>query len=664
MKEVIVFLLLGMGSGALISATGIGVVLSYRGSGLINLATGTFSMLSGYCFWALRDGRYGRVLATAPAIGITILFSLVLAALFELLVITPLRSASPLARVVASLGFLLSTTAAVVLEFGAGGHDQPSLLTTRVVGLFGYQLLVNRFVIAGLITAAALLLAALFRWTRFGLATRAAAENETYAVLAGLSPRALSLANTLLMSLVMTLVGLLASSIQVLDPTDLPLLVIPGVAAALFGGLRSIGVTLVAGIVMGAFEALLLYASTLRGFPSDGAGNPLPGAQELLTFLFLVAAMHFRGGRLPRRGELRERRLPSVPLPRRPWWNAVMYGALASVCLLIFPPEYRDALVISFVWAVMLLSITLVTGFIGQVSVVQLALGGVAAYATGLVTEHWGIGFPLAPLLGVAAACLVGLAVGLPALRVRGVSLVVVTLAAAVAIENFVFGNNAVFAAAAFITVPKFFGIEIAPNELVVFDGSFPSLAFCFLVLALLLGVGLLICNIRRSRLGQEMLAVRANERAAAAIGINVAHVKLLGFVVGAAIAGLGGVFLAYSLGVVTSGSSDPMTAIALIAFAYIGGITTVPGAAIGGLLFTGDLLAFCLEQWFGVTPEWTTLIAGLLLIAVLVWAPDGIAGALLYRTRALPIQLSSRFGGSRAAANRSSRLHPGFDES
>ncbi len=111
----------------------------------------------------------------------------------------------------------------------------------------------------------------LYRYTRFGIATRAASENEHHSTLIGLSPRRISFANTVLMALTAATVGVLAGSIQILDPTDLSLLVVSGLAAALFGRLSSLGVTLTAGIVMGAVTSLAVLASTYTGSRPTGA---------------------------------------------------------------------------------------------------------------------------------------------------------------------------------------------------------------------------------------------------------------------------------------------------------------------------------------------------------------------------------------------------------
>ncbi len=195
-------MLLGLGTGALIAGIALGVVLTYRGSGIINLATGAVAMVAGYSFWSLQSDFYGFTLGTVPAFIVTLLVSALVGVLMELLVFRPLRTASPLAKLVASLGILLTLQAAMLLGFGIASEADSEHLPTDSVIVFGVQIPVNRFWMTGIVIAITLVLIALYRWTRFGLATRAASENEIAGMLAGLSPNQLSLANTVLASVV------------------------------------------------------------------------------------------------------------------------------------------------------------------------------------------------------------------------------------------------------------------------------------------------------------------------------------------------------------------------------------------------------------------------------------------------------------------------------
>jgi branched-chain amino acid transport system permease protein len=649
-SEVIGFLLLGIGSGALISGVGMGVVLSYRGAGVINLAVGAIAMAAGYFFWAITAGEFASI-PTVPAVILTLLFSALVGVLFEVLVVRPQRSATPLAKLIAALGVLLALQAAVILAFGQAARPQPGILPSGNVIISGVPVAWYNFIIAAILLVITVVLVVVYRWTRFGLGTRAAAENQAHAMFIGLSPDRLSLVNTLMMSVMMGVVGLLSASITEVDPQTLPLLIVPGLVAAMFGRFTGFGTTFVTGILIGMGESLLLYASTLSWFPTNGGpGIPIPGAQELLIFLVLVVAMFFRAGKIPSRGDVLERRLPAAPAPRAPARSALIYGAVGAVALFVLPGGFRAALITSLISAVLLLSLVIVTGFLGQVSVVQLALGGVAGFAVSHFATNFGIGFPAAPIVGVLLAAFLGLLCGIPALRVRGVSLAVVTLAAAVAIENFGFANTTWGGGVtgSGVPAPSLFGFNFGPNaSLHGLDGAEPSPLFGWFVLIVLVLVGLLVCNLRRSGLGQDMLAVRANERAAAAAGINVRYTKLLGFVLSAAVAGVGGALLAYNYGSITADSYDTITALALIAFAYISGITTVPGAIWGGLIFIGSISAFALQDWFGIQGEWFTLLGGMLLILTLVQRPEGVATATFYGAR--PSLRALRFAGRRA---------------
>jgi branched-chain amino acid transport system permease protein len=179
MQQVLLFVLLGLGSGALIACIALAVVLTYRGAGIINLASGAIAMLSGYTFWSLTSGQYwGVEFATAPALVLTFLITLVIGALIELIAFRPLRTAAPLAKLVSSLGVLLIAQASMVLAFGTTQKPQKEVLPTATVKVFGTTVPEDRFILAGIVIAMALALTVLYRVSRFGLATRAASEDE------------------------------------------------------------------------------------------------------------------------------------------------------------------------------------------------------------------------------------------------------------------------------------------------------------------------------------------------------------------------------------------------------------------------------------------------------------------------------------------------------
>ena len=638
MQQILLFILLGLGSGALIAGIALAVVLTYRGSGVINLSTGAVAMLGGYAFWALNTGKLGT-LPTAVALPLSLLFVLVVGVITEFAVYRPLRNSAPLAKLVASLGVLLIAQSAMILAFGVTAQPEPGILPVNVVHVFGAVVPVDRFILTGLVIAAAAGLAALYKWTRFGLATRAAAENEAAAMLGGLSPDLISLANTLLASLLAGALGILAASITQLDPQTLPLQIIPALAAALIASFTSFGIAAGASFGIAIMYSLLQYASAQSWFPQSG-GVSLPGVTDLLAFAIIVVVLSWRGSRIPGRGEIVERRLPEAPPPRHLVRTGLICALGGAVLLIVFPFDFREALINTLIGALMALSLVVVTGFVGQISVVQLALAGAAGFTISHMAVNFGITFPVAALAGIAVAVVIGLITAVSAVRVRGVSLAVVTLAGAVAIENFGFVNTTWGGglAGSPVSEPRWFGLDLGPRApFRGIDGNLPSPVFGWVVLICCVLACVAVGYLRRGTLGQRMLAVRSNERAAAAAAINPRTVKLAAFGIAALIAGLAGVLYAYNFGSVSADRFDAVTALSLIAFAYAGGITLISGAVFAGLLSAQALIPYALDKWFGLNGNWFLLVGGLLLIFTLLRNPEGVAGDFYRRTHKPP---------------------------
>jgi len=648
-NEILLFLLLGLGTGATIAAIAVGIVVTYRGSGFINLAAGAIAMLAGFSFWALRTGELGFTLSTPLAVVFSYAFVLVASVAIELAVFRPLRTAAPLAKLVASLGVLLTLQAVMLLAFGTSQHPQPTIIPVRVIRMLGSAVPLSAFVLSGIVVAMTVLLWALYRWTRFGLATRAASENDVAARLAGLSPDELSLVNTLLGSTVLATLGILAGSVAALDTTTLPFLVVPALAAALFARLTSFTIACACGLAIGMAESLIEYASTKSWFPTSQS-VAWPGVKEFLVFVLIVAAMFLRGASLPTRGELVEQRLPDVPRPKHAVTLAIPSTVLCAIALAVLPFDFRQALTNSLIGIVMALSLVVITGFVGQISVVQLALAGVAGFTVSHLAVDHGIGFPLAPLLGIVAAVFLGLVTAVSALRVRGVALAVVTLAAAVAVYNFGFVNPTWGGGATGSPVPDpdIFGINLGPSaSFRGLDGNLPSPVFGWVALAATLVLSLLVILLRRGTLGRRMLAVRSNERAAAAAAIDVRNVKLIAFGISALIAGVAGTLYAYNFGSVSADRFSVPLALSLIAFAYAGGITLVSGAVFAGLIAAQGIVPYAMDKWFGLSGNWFLLFGGIVLIVTLIQNPEGVAGSFYRTTQAR----AARRGGKVAAS-------------
>jgi len=637
-ETILLFILLGLGSGALIAGIALGVVATYRGSGFINLSTGAIAMLGGYAFWSLTSGKIAS-LPYAVALPLALIFVLAVATLLEFVVYRPLRNTSPLARMVASLGVLLVCQSSMLLAFGITQQPAPSVLPTRLIHLLGSGITLDRFILAGIVIAATIVLSAAYKWTKFGLATRAASENEVAAQLSGVSPAAISLSNALIAAFLAGSLGILASSVTQLDPSTLPLQIIPALAAALIARFTSFGLTTAAAFGIGILDSLLQLASTKSWFPQSG-GVAIPGTTDLLAFLIIIGVLFWRGSRIPGRGEVQETRLPQAPRPQHLWRSALIFGGGAAVLLVVFPFDFRNALINTLIGLLIALSLIVITGFVGQISIIQLALAGAAGFTISHMASNFGITFPLAALAGIAVAVALGILTAISAVRVRGVSLSVVTLAGAVAIDNFGFQNTTWGGGGLGSPVPEmhWFGADFGPNAAFRgIDGNQPSPVFGWVVLICVVLACVGVGYLRRGKLGQRMLAIRSNERAAAAVAINPRSVKLYAFIIAAAIAGLAGCLYAYNFGSVSADRFDAFTALSLIAFAYAGGITLISGAVFAGLISAQALIPYALQKWFGLSGNWFLLVGGILLIFTLLQNPEGVAGDLYRRLHKRP---------------------------
>ena len=333
------------------------------------------------------------------------------------------------------------------------------------------------------------------------------------------------------------------------------------------------------------------------------------------------------GDRLPTRGEITSGRLPVAVRPRNRL-VPVLVGVPAVIFLLFwFDGLFRFGLIHSMVLALLMLSLVVLVGFAGQISLGQAALAGVAGFSLARFGDGLDIPFPLAPVLAVAVATVIGLVVGLPALRIRGVQLAVVTIAGAVAIEEILFKNESFTGGIKGSTVapPELLGVDLSVSG----GGTFPRIAFGIFVLLVLTAVSLAVVNLRLGSTGFRLLAVRSNERAAAALGVNVSATKLLAFGLSSFIAAIGGVMLGYERQQLSFGSFDVFVGITILAFAYLGGIASVSGALVGAALVSGGFVATALEEWIGFPAEYQLLVGGLGLCVTAVLNPEGISGGI-----------------------------------
>ena len=662
MTDHLAYLVLGLGNGAVYAAIGLALVMTFKSSGVVNFATGAVALYTAYTYALLRTGELmvpipglprtidlGRPLGVAPAMAVSLAVAALLGVLFYALIFRPMRTAPVIAKAVASIGLMIVLQAVIALRVGTEIVAVEPIFALDSITIGSRQAPTDRIWLAVAVVAIAVLAALVFRFTRFGIATEAAAESEKGAYLTGLSPDRIAFSNWALSSVVAGLGGILIAPIVALNPVAYSMFIVPALAATLVGNFSSIWLTVAAGIAIGSLQAEMTNLQvTFDWFPHAGMAEAIP---LLLILVFLVV----KGRPLPDRGSVVRQRLGHAPRPDRILAPAIPAVAVAVVAMLVTGGSYRAAIVSSIIFAVIALSQVVVTGYTGQVSLAQLTLAGVGAYSISVLNTHLGIPFPFAPLIGALFATVIGIVIGLPALRVRGLPLTVVTLALAVFLEAFWFRNPQLNGgvAGAPVDTPRLFGFDLGIGA----GEDYPRLAFGLMCLAVLVAAALGVAWVRRSRLGTDMLAVRANERSAAASGINVPRTKLAAFAIGAFLAGLAGSLMAYQQTLATPEPFTVFLGITLFAVMYIAGITSVTGAVLAGLIAPGGVLYLFVDRFLNLG-EYYAVISGILLIVTIMFNPDGIAGKLpriplptLRKSSSVPVAVE----GTATAAVRSS---------
>lgn len=632
MEQILLFALIGLGTGSIYAAVATGIIVTYRSTGILNFAVGAMATWGVYVYDELRRtgdllipvvviphrfGLFGSGAGFLPAMTLGLASSALIGLLVHTLVFRPLRSAPVLAKVVASIGLLIAIQGLVALQFGPTPRVVPPILPTKVVTISGLTFPRDRLWLAGIVIAITVLLWAYFRFTRSGLATRALAENEEALALTGRSPQRLAAATMVLSSLAVGLVVIVGAPVGgAIGPQSFSLVLVGALAASLIGRLQSVAIGVTAALLLGSLQSVVTFLSSKSWWPKWAAS----GVGDALPFIIIVITLFAIGRKLPTRDDAHTDRLPDVPRPNISPRVVVPFVALGVVALVVLDGSYRYALTLSLIMTVMMLSVVLLTGYVGQISLATAALAGCA----GFILSRWfdGLPLPLAIALSSAVATVLGVVAGIPALRIRGAQLAVVTLALAVALEKFVFRNAGLTPVEGNkIGKPSLFGIDLAMRA----GRNVARLQFGLFALTVTVVACVVVGWLGRGKLGHRFLAVRSDERASAAVGIDVAGTKLTAFAISSFLAGVAGCMIGYSRGQLSAESFSTTVGLAVFAFAYLGGITSVSGAVVAGMLAPLGLVSVFADRIIHLGNSYA-LVGGLALVMTAIFNPSGIA--------------------------------------
>ncbi len=610
MSSFLEFTLIGISGGCVFAIAASGLVLTYTTTGVFNFAHGAVGMVSAFIFYQLRT-EIGLPAPVALLIVLGILAPLVGLALERIM--RTFRGAPPGTTLTVTIALTILLIGVVQYTLQSDGEAQTPtyLFGDNKVSILGASVRYDDVLFFLVAVGVALGLRYLLKFTRLGVAMRAVVDNPDLAALTGAPPITIARASWVLGSMLAAGAGVLYSpTAGKLDAVNLTFFVLAAYGAAVFGRLKSLVLTFAGAIVLGLVQGYAPIA-----FPTTELWNHLQvGVPGVFLFLVLLALPEAKLSV----GRVVGRDTPPVPGLSASLVRAALFVPAIALLATVAGDNLLD-LTRALVYATLLLSLVLLTGYSGQISLAQYVFFGLGAFAMGKVAGGDSI-----IGMGAAAAIAVplGVVIALPALRLQGLYLALVTFALAQVSRDVIFQDTRIYGLGG-VTVGRLevFGVDFSS------DRAFAAL--CGIVFALV-GVGVLA--LRRGSFGRRLAAMRDSQAACATLGMDVRRTKLAVFALSSAIAGLAGA-LHGGLGF-TAGQLDfePLFNVLLFLFAFVGGITTVTGALLGGILFA----ALPLVQ--SEAPEFAGLVFAVIAVTALALGkqPNGLAG-LLYSWRTRP---------------------------
>jgi branched-chain amino acid transport system permease protein len=540
MTTFLAYALPGLPYGCVFALLAVGLVLTYQTSGVFNLAFGAQAYLAALVFYVTDESGWPKWLAFVLAV---LLVSPLVGLAMDRFLYRHVRSAPPLVKLVSALGMLIAIPSILQVVFGSAPRlGPPSLLlspTTVYFRVLGDP--VNGTEVSTVLVTAAvvLVLALMMHFTQTGLRMRAVAESPRMVELAGIDADRVGALTWALSSVLAGLAGvLLAPLFASLTSLDFTQLLVDAIAAAVVGGLTSLPLAFVGGVGLGVLQEILGGYLPSGSVLSSGLRPALP------FVVLLVVLVAFPG---VARGRALADPLASCDPPPAPLAAAVRTRQLATAmrvgfqvllvvfvlsCLTWVPLNWVSTFASGVALSVIFLSIVLLTGMSGQISLCQAAFAGAGAFAAGQLAAHFGLSVLVGILAGGAVAAVLGAVVALPALRLGGVALALATLAFGLLADSLGFqyswsGNGAT---GVVVPRPQLGPIDFADDR-------------TFLVLALVvLTLGIAVVNlVQRGTTGRYLKAMRGSELAAASIGIDLTRAKVTVFALSAGLAGVGG---------------------------------------------------------------------------------------------------------------------------
>jgi branched-subunit amino acid ABC-type transport system permease component len=649
------FALPGVPFGCTYALVAVCLVLTYQATGVFNFAFGAqayasafvFTYLTQYKNWSGWQAFLVSVVVMGPVVGWA----------FDRLLFRHISNSNTIAKMVCSLALLVGIPSLLPVIFGNQNLDA----TTTIAPFFNPNVVyftlwgtpINGIYLSTVtVTVVVLvLLTILLRYTNLGLQMRAAVESRRLVQLDGVNGNGVVAVAWIVSSFMASLAGVLfAPNFGAFQAQNYVTITVAAIAAAVWALLRSIPIAALVGVLIG------VTTTVLQGYiPPDSFFNA--AMVPALPFILIVVALLI----LPGMRSLDASRDPLATIDPPPppmaattraptmdriirvlWW--ILFAGFCASMLTWIPgsfPAWTTVFNNGLTLSIVLLSITLITGMAGQLSLCQASLAGVGAFTAAQLANHLGLNLFVGGLVGAALAAIVAVVLALLSLRLRGLGLALMTLAAALAFDATFFNDTYITGGQGGLSIQSKW---LGTGEFFNVNGH----AMFLLSLGTLVVVVIVVLLVRKGTVGRNLAAMRGSETATAGLGVNPTRQRILVFALSGAIAGIGGLLHSLEQQVVDPNAWNADFSLVLVVLVVTTSVTTVEGAIQAGVGFfvTEQILTTILPARIGASSLTVVLFA----FGALTYAqhPEGV---LEYQKRRSTQRFERLFFSREAAA-------------
>ncbi|KPM51768.1 branched-chain amino acid ABC transporter permease/ATP-binding protein [Frankia sp. CcI49] len=600
MRDLLPFVILGLTSGSAYGLAGVGLVLTYKTSGVFNFAFGALGTLAAYVFYSL-NVSHGLPWPVAALLS-TVVLGTVLGYVFELFA-RHLSRAALAVRIVAMLGIVLVIEGAFLLAHGTESQTFPTFLPDNRFKVFDAYVSASQLIIMGLALVLTLALYVFLHRTRLGMAMRAVVDDPALLDLAGTRPTTVRRIAWMIGTVCALMSGILLAQSTNLDPVTLTALVAQAFAAAALGAFASLPLAYAGGLAVGVLSAILTrYASS---------SEYLAGLPASLPFVVLFGVLVV----LPRRRLAT--RLQSIPLPRAAWTAPLrtqIFFCLIALAALAFVPQFSGDHIGQWAGflaiAIMFLSLGLLVRTSGQVSLCHAGFGAIGAVAFSKLATEAHLPWLLALLVAGLVVVPIGAVIAIPAIRLSGLYLALATFGFGLLLQNMFYNTSLMFGL-------NGYGVPMPRPHLSWLDLESDT-GFYYVVLAVLAVATAVVIALTRTRLGRLLNALGDSPTALSMGGTSVPTTQVLVFCISAFLAGISGALLGVSLIQVDPTSFNPTLSLTYLALIVL----AVGGAPWYALVQAAGLMLIPAYVTSGSVGYWLQIVFGLFAV-LLAFAPQ-----------------------------------------